>query len=238
MVQGIKKLIKKMRIDKKNQYLFRSGWSSQSEEVPNVSGATSAYWSAANSDGAMNEMDKKDLKDEREDKKPIDVYKEIFSEEPKMDLYDLKQQIKIVKRRRDFLKYELEQQYTDEEEALRFLEARSRYVKYKDLFRWQVTNQAKIDQLCKKYKVRMVDFAGYYKTAPMEAIDELEKFIKAYEKIRKDKPVIKLIIDDGGKETRKDPILLTTSPFGKWYYVLGAWDKEVEIIDDLIYKGK
>ena len=47
-----------------------------------------------------------------------------------------------------------------------------------------------------------------------------------------------LIIDDGGKETRKDPILLAKSPFGNWFYVLGAWDKEVQYIDDLIYYNK
>ena len=85
----------------------------------------------------------------------------------------------------------------------------------------------------------------------MEAIDELEKFMKEYEKVSPGtKPVLKLIIDDipekapDGKvkgdsiERKKDPILLASSPFGRFFYILGAWDKEVEIVDDLIYHGK
>jgi hypothetical protein len=72
----------------------------------------------------------------------------------------------------------------------------------------------------------------------MEAIDELEKFINSYNKVSNITPVLTLIIDEGGKEDKKDPILLAGSPFGKWYYLLGAWDKEVEFVDDLIYHGK
>jgi len=88
----------------------------------------------------------------------------------------------------------------------------------------------------------MVDFSSYSKNIPMEAIDELEKFLKEYTKVtdEKDKPILRLIIDDvpESKERKKDPILLASSPFGRYYYILGAWDKHVEIVDDLIYHGK
>ena len=127
----------------------------------------------------------------------------------------------------------------DEREALRFLMARKKYLKNKELFPWPVATFPKIEALCKKYKVRTVDFDGFYKNIPMEAVDELELFSKAYHTVEKEyKPMLKLVIDDGGKEDKKDPILLASSPFGRWYYMLGAWDKEVQIVDDLIYKGK
>jgi len=87
-----------------------------------------------------------------------------------------------------------------------------------------------------------VSFRQYYSTIPKEAIDELEKFVHAYSKVSKLKPVLKLIIDDTPKSPergkKKDPILLAGSPFGKWFYILGAWDKEVEIVDDLVYNNK
>jgi hypothetical protein len=72
----------------------------------------------------------------------------------------------------------------------------------------------------------------------MEGIEELEKYAKTYAKVRDDEPCVGLIIDDGGKEQKKDPILIAGSPFGNWFYILGAWDKEVEYIDDLVYHGK
>ena len=127
----------------------------------------------------------------------------------------------------------------DERDALGYLEARKKYLKLRGTFNWEVTNDEKIIKLCKDYKVRQVNLQGYYKTMPQEALDEMEAFIQVYDKVRTDiEPVFSLIVDDGGKETRKDPILLARSPFGKWWYVLGAWDKEIEIVDDLVYKGK
>jgi len=63
--------------------------------------------------------------------------------------------------------------------------------------------------------------------------------------------LVRLIIDESpdrdekgevksevSRERKKDPILLASSPFGKWFYILGAWDKEVEIVDDLVYHNK
>lgn len=228
MTNLIKDLIKKLRGNKNNKYLYRSGWSLDSQQ--NDSPAIFVE------EAGTSTKNKKE--DTRITKKPVEVFKEILSEEPKINLANLDQQIALVKRRMNFLIDELGMGASDEKEALKFLEARKEYIKNKILFNWSVTSFSKIEELCKKYKVRVADFQSYYKCVPMEAIDELEKFIDAYKKVRKDEPMLKLIIDDGGKETKKDPILLASSPFGKWFFVLGAWDKEVEIVDDLIYNGK
>jgi len=128
----------------------------------------------------------------------------------------------------------------NEDEALGFLKARKKYQKCGKLFCWATTTDELIDKLCKKYKVRMVDFGSYQRNVPAEAIDELEKFVNAYDKVRNDTLILKLIVDDkpDSPEKKKDPILLAASPFGAWWYVLGAWDREVEIIDDLIYHKK
>jgi hypothetical protein len=72
----------------------------------------------------------------------------------------------------------------------------------------------------------------------MEAIDEIEKFIAACKKVTDAESEFRLIIDDGGTETKKDPIMYASSPFGKWFYVIGAWDKEIMYVDDIIYHGK
>jgi len=72
----------------------------------------------------------------------------------------------------------------------------------------------------------------------MEAIDEIENFEKAFAKVSDKDLELSLIIDSDGKEKKKDPILLAHSPFGRWWYVLGVWDREVLYVDDIIYNGK
>jgi len=178
-------------------------------------------------------------KDKRIEKRPIDVYEQIISEEPKINLNNLDGQIKIVKERVKVLKQHLRNTNFDHEEmAIGFLKARKKYLKYKDDFKWAITNKDKIDKLCSKYKVKMVGIRDYYRNIPKEGVDEIKKFGEALQNVNNKDPQFKLIIDYGGKETRKDPILLAQSPFGNWFYILGAWDKEVEIVDDLIYKRK
>ena len=188
--------------------------------------------------------------DMRLEKKPVEVWQELNGEEPKMNLANLDGQIKMVKRRQKVLR-ELGSNSSDEDEALEFLSARKKGLKAKTDFGWAITTLGQVSELVQKYKLAYVNFESYAKTIPMEAIDELEKFMKEYEKVSPGtKPVLKLIIDDipektpDGKvkgdsiERKKDPILLASSPFGLFFYILGAWDKEVEIVDDLVYHGK
>lgn len=221
------KLLKKLR--KKSKYYYRTGWNLSMTE----GGTSTAIFQYVTDE---NSGEKKKI-DDRITKKPIEVFNEIISDKvPKMNLNDLNEQIKLVEKRIEFLEKHLGMEPKDEYEALKFLEARKKFTKYKDRFGWNVTTHLLIDKLCKKYKLRMADFQSYYKNVPTEAIDELERYCKAYRKVREDEPIIKLIIDDDGRETRKDPIVLVSSPFGYWFYVIGAWDKEVEVIDELFYR--
>lgn len=213
--------IKKIR--RKSLPLYRTGWSGDSY----ISIEGDAVWTSG-----------KKKKDKRIVKKPVEVFKEIISQIPKINLTGLAEQIKIVEKRKDFMENELEIQCQDEVEALNFLKARKKYIEYKDEFKWSIATLSAVEKLCEKYKLRVVDFKNYYKNVPMEGIEELEKFLKAYRKVRNDEPVLKLVIDYGGKEQKKDPILLASSPFGKWWIILGAWDKEVAVVDELIYRGK
>ncbi len=227
----LKELIQKLR-GKKPERLYRSGWETDSTEH-----RFSRF--------IINDIDlfegrpkKGKKKDTRIDKKPVEIFKEIISETPKLDLSNLDEKIKVIEKRKKFITEELEGNVNDECEALAFLKARKKYEPNKDLFNWSVVTLSSIGKLEKKYKVKMVKIDNYTKTMPEEAIDELEKYLQAYKKVRDDAPVIKLIVDEGGKEDKKDPILLASSPFGKFFHFLGAWDKEVKYVDEIIYKGK
>lgn len=187
--------------------------------------------------------------DNRIAKKPVEVFREIILEPtecPQIDFEDLRGKITLVERRRFILREEVGMHETpDEDEALIFLYARQKLqkLKGKHMFAWPVTTKTKVEKLCKTYKLDLVGFKAYYKTVPMEAIDELEKFCAEYEKFTDTEPDLKLIIDDASApnehqsyERKKDPILLASSPFGRWYHILGAWDREVEVVDELLYR--
>jgi hypothetical protein len=175
--------------------------------------------------------------DTRIEKKPVEVVNEILDEKPVIVTKDLAGQIKAVEKRIKVFK-EQGCGLSDEILALKYLKARQKGMKHWAKFNWAATTDVKVRELCSKYKLQVVGFQSYSRNVPMEAVEELEKYMAAYECVSEDKPELKLIIDVGGKEQKKDPILLASSPFGRWFHVLGAWDKEVEYVDDLVYKGK
>jgi hypothetical protein len=224
-------ILKKLFSRNKNRdrYLYRSGW--------DLNPLLGDFGNDMVRPMAVGEEPQKD---KRKVVKPVSVYNEILSEEPVMDLEELDGQIAVVKTRMRMLKkatgIDANNPSSDEYVALEFLKARKKYLKHKDKFGWALSTPKLIAKLLKKYQLRMVNVQGYYRTLPGEALAEMEKFATAWQKVRDDEPEYKLIID--ADETKKDPILLGCSPFGRWYYVLGAWDKEVEIVDKIVYKGK
>jgi hypothetical protein len=244
MLRTLKKLIKKFR--EKSLPSYRSGFDlprdessggrvvafSNPNEWTTMVQTNSAIATSVGSYGSDG-----DKSDARIVAKPVDVVKEIITETPEIMLDDLPKQINIVRRRIRILREQNINPF-DELEAMNFLKARQKYKKHIKLFGWAITNMATIDALCKKYKVQFVNFGSYHKVVPNEALDELEKYLEAYRSVRNDEPVLKLIVDQGGPEHRRDPILLASSPWSRAYYILGAWDKEVAIIEELIYKGK
>lgn len=239
MSNFVRDLIKKFR--KKNKNNYQSGWNDTVPATP--SSFNPSYGVAMSIDefqngvtGVSHNVDR-EKDDTREIKKPVEVLQDIIIEQPIIDLRELDHKIEVVRRRISVLT-EQGVRLTDEYIALDYLLARKKYAKFKSLFKWKVTTKEKINVLLSKYKLQTVSFPAYYKCIPNEALDEIEKFADALDKVSDKQPELSLVIDYKGPEQKKDPILLACSPFGMWYYVLGAWDKEVEYVDDLIYNGK
>jgi hypothetical protein len=241
MLKEMKRWFRKLRKNIPQPYI--SSWNNDvvAVNIPtdNSTIISNTDWITTPNSNTPGQFDIKPNVDTRIEKKPVEIFNEIVSEKPIMNLTNLDKQIRLVKNRKRVLEEHIgESDSRHEDEALSYLRARKKFIKCSGLFKWPTTNQEKVNDLCKKYKVMSVAIGGYYRNLPMEAIDEMEKYTKAHYKITRNKPVFTLIVDQGGKEQKKDPILLVCSPFGRWYYILGAWDKEVEIVDDLIYKGK
>jgi hypothetical protein len=182
------------------------------------------------------------MTDERKAAKPAEVFKELTADKPNLDLTNLDQKIKAIKKRIDFMVDELGAAAAEEKNVLSWLEARKKGIKTKVMaeFVWPVTTTEKLADLLKKYKLSKTTFNQYSLSVPAEAIDEMEKYSKLCDKVTKDDPEFILIVPDTPEEKVKhrDPIVLATSPFGKFLHVLGAWDKEVEIMHELYFEMK
>lgn len=189
--------------------------------------------------------------DERKAVKPIEVFAELKKEDPGISFADLDEKVRVVKERIEVLSEHLDPSHLkDEQRALFFLENRRKYLKTKKKYPldWAMTNQEAITDLCKRYKLRVVPLKQYYTLVPREGISEMVRYTAAYKKITGDEPIFELVIKDAEalppeekKEVRKkdrDPILLANSPFSSAMFVLGAWDDEVEVVDEIIYGAK
>lgn len=182
---------------------------------------------------------------ERKSVKPIDVFSEIKdATTPETSFENLDQKIKVVKERISVLKEHLKEEHLgDEYRTLFYLENRKKYLttRKKTPLDWATTTQDAVDDLCKRYKLKVVPLKQYYTLVPEEGIKEIDRYTKSYEAITGDKPIFELVIKDEPKETKKkdrDPILLANSPLGNFLFILGAWDDEVAIVDEIIYGGK
>ena len=117
------------------------------------------------------------------------------------------------------------------------LENRKKYptvVKY--FSQYQNTNQEKIDILLAKYDLVMESSQIFIPQFPDEAIKTMRSYTRAVKKLCDKKPVFYVIAESTDfkeKDKRLDPILLVESPFGFFYQILGAWDKEMLLLSEL-----
>ncbi|MDD5542842.1 MAG: hypothetical protein PHX83_06675 [Acidobacteriia bacterium] len=149
--------------------------------------------------------------------------------------------IKQLRDRQKFWKEKLKRRIPVEiSQAIVMLEARKKYPSLAECIPWKTTTQERIDELCEKYKVDFRSLDDFIPELPSEAVTEVEAFVKIMDVALADKPELKspklfVIAPTKMFKTRKgDPILLAASPFGEFYYVLCAWDKEVRFVGELL----
>jgi hypothetical protein len=98
------------------------------------------------------------------------------------------------------------------------------------------TTDEKIDKLLAKYKLEINTSELFIPTFPKEAIDIMVKYTNVTKKISGETPVFYVIAepkDFKKKREKLDPILLVQSPFGFFWQICGAWDKEMLLLSEL-----
>lgn len=117
------------------------------------------------------------------------------------------------------------------------LKNRTHYNEHKEFYeKYPYTTQEKIDELLIKYKLCMKKSTLFIPTFPEEAINAMESYTKETKEITGKRPEYYVIAQEGDfkeKDRKLDPILLVQSPFGFYWQILGAWDEEMLLLDEL-----
>ena len=167
--------------------------------------------------------------------KPIDVLNELERTPKSFDLNLLDQKISILKDKADLI---------NQDHALREIEAltsrlenRKKYAEFKLYFdQFDNTNDAKIERLLEKYDLVMKTSDIFIPEFPDEAIGIMKNYTKKTMELCNLKPVFYVIAEPDKfrkADDKRDPILLVQSPFGFYWQILGAWDKEMIILNEL-----
>lgn len=168
--------------------------------------------------------------------KPIEVFSELERVPTKIDLDDLDDKIAVMRMKKDCIKNNIYAKKEVIDMVVRF-ENRKKYGEYKKFFeQFDTTSTEKINALVSKYKLVLKSSDLFVPTFPKDATLIMGEFIKNTKALCAKKPVFYVIAemkDFHEQSKRNDPILLAQSPFGIYWYILGAWDKEILLLEEL-----
>ncbi len=117
-------------------------------------------------------------------------------------------------------------------------ENRKKYAEHKDFYEeFPYTTNTKIAELVKEHSyLKMGEVSQFLADMPKEAVDTMKRYTDQTKKLCEKKPVFYIIAnkkDFQKTESRRDPILLAQSPFGHFWQILGAWDEEMLLLEEL-----
>ena len=147
---------------------------------------------------------------------------------------DFKEKLNLIK----VAEFDMSNGITEISSVLVRLENRKKYPKFESFFKqYPYTTNSKIAKMTKTHNhLQIGKVEQFLADMPNEAIKEMKEYEKNTKSLCDKKPIFYIIADkkDFKKtEKRRDPILLAQSPFGHVWQILGAWDKEMLLLDEL-----
>lgn len=190
---------------------------------------------------------KKANKEKKEVKKltPKDVYelKMLNNESFKINTNEdyVNKQVEEFKDKLNLLKseeYDMQRGTEQIASVLTRMENRKKYENFKTFFeQYPYTTTAKINELVKEHDyLKVGQVAQFLADMPSEAVNIMKEYNKQTMDLCGKQAVFYIIADKKDFEVtdkRRDPILLAQSPFGHFWQILGAWDKEMVLIEEL-----
>jgi hypothetical protein len=102
--------------------------------------------------------------------------------------------------------------------------------------KYDITNEANINKLLTKYGLVMEKSDIFIPEFPTDAINAMKEFSEKCKELCDREPIFYVIATKESfnkKYEKRDPILLAQSPFGFYFHILGAWDKEMLYLPEL-----
>lgn len=167
--------------------------------------------------------------------KPIDVLDQLETVPTPWTLSNLQDKIDVLNYKKDLIV----QSYAKREVValIERLENRKKWENHKAFFNeFQNTTDEKIEKLLDKYDLVMQTSDLFVPEFPDDAIAVMKAYTEEMDKICGKKPVFYVIAEpDKFRKAyeKRDPILLVQSPFGFYWQILGAWDKEMLLLSEL-----
>jgi len=200
---------------------YRTNWSNNS--IPLING------------GLMSGNGDKSSTPARITIKPIDVIGELQTVPTPFSVSYLDEKLSVLESKAELIT----QKYAKQEVTalIERLTNRKKYAENKVFFdQFENTTQEKIDILLEKYELAMHPSDIFVPEFPDDAVKIMKDYTKKVKAISDKKPVFYVIATaDMFKKVdgKRDPILLVQSPFGFYYQILGAWDREMLILSEL-----
>lgn len=102
---------------------------------------------------------------------------------------------------------------------------------------WPYTNNNAIRDALKEHgHLRCKRGTEFIPDLPKEAIEQINQYTQLCLNLCGQRPVTYLIAhkrDFGEVDAKRDPVLLAQSPFGFFWQILGAWDEEMILLEEL-----
>lgn len=167
--------------------------------------------------------------------KPIQVLEELEKIPTPWNLMGLDDKIEVLRHKEKLIA----QLYAKREVTalIERLENRKKYSAHKQFFdHFQNTTDEAIDKLLSKYDLVMKSSDVFVPEFPDDAIKVMKDYTEKMEELCGKKPVFYVIAEPEKFRKayeKRDPILLVQSPFGFYWQILGAWDKEMLLLHEL-----
>ncbi len=166
--------------------------------------------------------------------KPVDVLHELETVPHPFNLENLDSKVAMLKDKEKLIS----QHYAKREVTalIERLELRKKYNDFKDFFtKFQNTTDEKIDAILSRYELVMKTSDIFIPEFPDDAIATMKDYTEQMEKLCGKKPIFYVIAEEKDFKKaweKRDPILLVQSPFGFYWQILGAWDKEMLLLSE------
>ena len=167
--------------------------------------------------------------------KPIDVLDELEKVPVPWNLNNLDDKISVLEYKKDLIT-----QHYAKREVIALIERltnRKKWTNFSKYFsQFENTTDEKISKLLSKYDLEMHPSDIFVPEFPDDAISVMKSYTEQLKKLCGKKPIFYVIAEpDKFKKAyeKRDPILLVQSPFGFYWQILGAWDKEMLLLSEL-----